>query len=166
MAAYDTTDYFKARVPDIETIIPGINLQLVCTAAMALYWDRFFEKTHPFPAISDDVLSERQKVLCALRAVMTLLPGIMTLLKPKVTEAEALPAKSKFEERYKLYKMWSDLWASELLQLEHAEGICFDLLPNVPAFRLGLKTAMGSNNPNSNIVISRGFTYIREGDDA
>lgn len=160
MAAYTVTEYFLGRVPDISTIIPGFDVDMAANAAMALYWTKLFPTRNPLPDISDDVLTERQKIMCALRAVVSVLPIAMQILKPKVTAAEAGPAKTKFEERYKLFKMWTDAWTSELALYEQMEGIDFNLLPTIPAFRLKIHDC--SVFPSSGHIISRDTTFVRE----
>lgn len=162
MAAFTAKEYFLGRVPDIQTIVPGFNVDMAVNAAMSLYWDRLFPKADPLPDIADDVLTERQKVMCALRAVVAILPMVQQILKPKVTMAKGGPAETKFEERYKLYKLMSDLWTSELTQLEQMEGIIFGLLPNIPAFRLTIESESVFPHATST-VISRGVTFVKEG---
>lgn len=161
MAAFTSVEYFMGRVPDIQTIIPTFNVEMAVNAAMALYWDRFFPKANPLPDLADDVLSERRKLLCALRAVVSALPMVMEILKPKVTQAKAGPAETKFEERFKLYNMMLTAWKDELTQLEQSEGIVFGLLPNVPAFRLNLESAVMPPTMTERVV-ERGIMVIPE----
>lgn len=162
MAAFTAKEYFLGRVPDIQTIVPGFNVDMAVNAAMSLYWDKFFPKADPLPDIADDVLSERQKVLCALRAVVAVLPMIQQILKPKVVQAKGGPAETKFEERYKLYKLMADLWDKELTQLEQSEGIVFGLLPNIPAFRLNIES--GAVFPEGlHHIVARDTTFVKEG---
>lgn len=161
MAAYTTQQYFLGRLPDVATIIPGYNVDMAVNAAMALYWDRFFPKSDPIPDICDDVLTERRKILCALRAVVNIMPMVMKILKPQVLEAKGGPAEAKFEERGRLYTLMSNMWALELKQLEEMEGIIFGLLPPVPGIRMTVDTEplipIGDQ-----FVMSRGVVFIEQ----
>jgi hypothetical protein len=134
MASYTCQDYFLARVPDFNTIVPGYPLAVAIQSAIALYWDRFITTT-PLPDIDETLLSERQKVVVALRAVLGAVPVFTQgLTQPFLVEGDAGPAKAKFEELSKLIKALLPQWQTELKNLEAFEGIFFDILPNVPGY--------------------------------
>jgi hypothetical protein len=86
MASFTVSQYLQAKIPDLTTLIPGANVEMLSTGAMAVYWDQFFDADDyingELPEIEDSVLTERQKVLCALRAAVTLVPIIIHPLTP------------------------------------------------------------------------------------
>lgn len=134
MPAYTTSQYFLGRIPDIATLLPGYDFAVAIQAAMSLYWSYFFPAT-PNAMPDEALLSERQKALSALRAVLGVLPVTTHLFtRAQPTEAGAGPATTKLEERNKIYRACMPLWATELKNLEAAEGIFFDILPGAPAF--------------------------------
>lgn len=160
MPVFTCKQYFEARIPDIATLLPGWNTDMAINAAMALYWSQFFpDETNG--QLVEESLTERQKVLVALRAVVGAIPVVMKLIsKPQVIEAVGGPASTKFEERSKILKQLLALWQEELKMLEGAEGISFEVLANVPAY---LK-AIGDLNDqwSDGYIVSRGVYYVKE----
>lgn len=159
MATFTCVEYFKGRIPDIETLLPGYNVEMAVNAAMALYWDAFFADSTD-GVLVEESLSERQKVLVGLRAAMGCIPVVMKLIsKPQVIEAIGGPASAKFEERSKILKALLPLWENELKMLEGAEGVMGDVLPNVPAY---LKTI---DSPDmfgpEGYIISRNVYFVK-----
>lgn len=143
-APFTTNQYFTSRIPDIATLLPGYDTSIAITAAMALYWGYFFPTQNP-AVIDEATLSERQKSLCALRAVLATIPVATALFtSPQVTEAIGGPAAAKFEERNKIFRACMPLWTDEIRRLEAAEGINFEILPNVPAFLLKIQSCFDS----------------------
>lgn len=142
MPAFTTMQYFLSRIPDITTLLPGYDASVAIQSAMALYWTYFFPTQNPV-AIDETTLSERQKSLCALRAVVGVIPVATALFTaPQVTEAEATPVNTKFEERNKIFRACMPLWTDEIKRLEVAEGIFFDIVPNIPAFLKEIKSGL------------------------
>jgi len=121
-------------------LLPGYDPAVAIQSAMSLYWTYFFPTQDPI-VIDETTLSERQKSLCALRAVVAVIPVVTSLFTaPQVTEAEATPVNTKFEERNKIFRACMPLWTSELERMEIAEGIVFTIIPNIPAFLAKIKS--------------------------
>lgn len=133
MAAFSTVQYLLGRIPDVQTLLPSYDPELAVNAAKALYWDRFFPVDAPAD-LEDSNLTERRKVLCALRAACSTFLTMSKAHESRVTMAKAGPAETKFEEAFKNLKLVSEMWAAELAQLEAAEGIDFLELPTLPGY--------------------------------
>jgi hypothetical protein len=126
MASYKVKDYLNARLPNLSADMPGVDLDMLATGAMAVYWSFFFpSNTHPIPpAIEDQMLTERQKVICALRAAVSIVPALVINLGGRaLAEAHGGPAGAKFHDPAKIYKQLGDMMTSELELLESAEGV-------------------------------------------
>lgn len=124
MASYKVVDYLNARLPNLATDLPTINTDMLATGAMAVYWSFFFPNANPLPAIEDQMLTERQKVICALRAAITVLPAIIAKVGTSaVSEAHGGPAGAKFVDPSKMWKQIGDMMTAELEMMESAEGI-------------------------------------------
>lgn len=140
-------DYFLARIPDFQTVLPSYPIATAVTAAIALYWDRFVPEssglwidgpipnTKVAPTIDEALLTERQKSLIGLRAALGAVPVVTQgFTVAKLENAQAGPAEAKFQDLSRLIKALLPQWQTELKNLEAFEGIFFDLLPNVPAY--------------------------------
>jgi hypothetical protein len=124
MASYKVTDYINARLPNLATDFPTIQVDLLAMGAMAVYWSFFFRGVDPLPAIEDQMMTERQKVICALRACVTILPTmIISWSNNVVVEAHGGPAGTKFADPSKMYKQLGDMMVNELELMESAEGV-------------------------------------------
>lgn len=148
MTAYACVDYFLARVPDFAAILPSYPITVALDAAMALYWDRFIPRETglwvPSPAnaawlvappLNEALLTERQKVIVALRAALGTIPVFTQgFTNPFLIDAKAGPTEAEFEDLSKVVKALTPLWQTELKNLEAFEDIFFDLLPNVPGY--------------------------------
>lgn len=169
---YTVLDYFTARIPDYATVMPTFVMAPALQAGIALYWDRFIPKTQWVlgpdgatlvpPPIDEVLLTERQKVVVALRTAMSVMPAITQLLtQPQITEGQGGPATAKFEERGKLYRAMMPLWATELKNLEAFEGIFFDLLPNVPAYLQKITDNNALFDQSVGYVMSSGTWFVK-----
>lgn len=126
MATYTIVNYLDARLPNLATDLPTIDKDMLATGAMALYWGIFFPPSYtPQPTFGDEtVLTERQKVICALRAAVSVFPAILAkYAKGLVVEAHGGPAGAKFADPSKVYKQLGDMMLQELELMESAEGI-------------------------------------------
>lgn len=139
MASYKVVDYLNARLPNLAVDLPTVNVDMLAMGAMAVYWSMFFP-TAPVPAMDDQVLTERQKVICALRAAVTILPTIIIKAGTgAVAEAHGGPAGTKFHDPSKMWKQIGEMMKDELELMESAEGIT--LLPDAgipPAYLLSV----------------------------
>lgn len=131
MASFTTVQYLASKIPNLSTVMPGVDPVMIVTGAMSMYWDQFFpvDQYPVSPELEDSVLTERRKVLCALRAAVTLFPAIIQYVQTGsgfVTEGSAEPATAKFEERAKSLKIIADMMQTELSALEAAEGIVLE----------------------------------------
>lgn len=124
MASYKVVDYLSARLPNLATDLPTVNADMLAMGAMAVYWSFFFPDSNPLPAIEDQMLTERQKVICALRAAVTVLPAIIVKVGTgAVAEAHGGPAGTKFHDPSKMWRQIGDMLQAELELMESAEGI-------------------------------------------
>lgn len=147
MASYLVTDYIKARLPQLLTDFPTINVDLLATSAMAVYWSFFFPVPlgTPLPAMEDQILTERRKVICALRACVSILPTLIQKWAGggALVEAHGGPAGAKFADPAKIYKQIGDMMVEELALLESAEGILLkpgEGIPPAMLLSVGLPT--------------------------
>jgi hypothetical protein len=163
MAKFTLAQYFQGRIPDIDTLVPGYNVEMALNAAMALYWDKFFANTGLLADpddLDETVLTERRKVLVALRAAVQAIPVVTkAFTKPIVSEATGGPATAKFEPRANLLKQLMPLWKDELEKLEQAEDISFETMANVPAYLRLIESDQVFSD--SGYVFSKGTYYVK-----
>ncbi len=124
MASYTVVQYLQARLPNLATDLPGVSADMLAMGAMAVYWSFFMSGKDPVPVIDDALLTERQKIVCALRAAVTIYPTILSGKASKmVTEGTGGPATAKFADPSKVYKQILDAMTAELELMETAEGV-------------------------------------------
>lgn len=158
-ASYTISQYLDSFYPNLSTLLPGYDPTIAIAGYMSLYWSYIFpEATNiplldpPVPPVPPDpgnpndpnylnegVLTERQKMMIALRTAISILPIVNGwLTSPQILEAQAGPALAKFQDLSKILRALLPLWQVDLNNTEAAEGIFFNLLPNTPAYLLKL----------------------------
>ena len=163
--SFSTFEYFNSFIPDWAALAPaGWTPRASIAAAMALYWKYFMPDQSPV-VLDEDLLTERQKALVALRTAIT----AVTTLSKMFTTGQIVKAQSgldmvEFEERANIYKNMMPLWLSQLKDMEAAEGIFFDLLQNVPGLLVKLTDYSGPFNPSFGYVLESGTWFVNAGD--
>lgn len=187
MATFAIADYLTSLIPTLATVLPGYNTAPAIQGAMALYWSYMFpwfgppigpstpgytpNPGNPLDSsyLEESALSERQKWMIALRVAVSIIPAINGwFTSPQISEAGAGPALVKFQDFSKMMRVILPLWQTDLNNVEAAEGIFFNLLPNVPAYLLRLETSypiLGETNPRAPVEVIQGGILYLEGPD-
>jgi len=161
MAQFTLQDYFQTYIPDVATLMPSYNIAAALNGAMALYWTYLFPEDVPPITLDETRLDERQKVMIALRAAISVIGVVNKLFSGRVlAKAGAGPAQVEFQNVSSLYKVLLPLWTEELVMYEAAENVFFQQEPIPPAYLQSIVS--GDCWPSEGYIVQAGAYFIKD----